>query len=662
MLTRFYSKLFGFAPKTIQFVLGNPALIRKRLFLTVPITVWTAIFYQLSPLLIKFQVDSLTNEWENILGISFGSVLEVFMVFVGIYIFIYIIDTVLTVIQEILLYKLKQDTTNYLEDKFNQLLATFDGAFLSGENNLRIIRSLQWNLGSLQGKMVDFMANSIELVVGIIALVLIIPFFHIYLLVYLIIAAVLEMIIDALQNWRWRQFEIIEQRQSDQKSELQWRYIWYFNIFLQNNWLDQVLSIYKQKRANHNQTELKQHNTNKQFDLIKNSLSSVTSGIGTLLAGYLVIQGEIPIGTFVVFSFYVSRLRSQFELMSRVFKYFFEIRFDLFRYDFLLHLRPKLDTTKSGNFEADNIQKITLNNISFVYPSFFDEEKNYIAMMQNQLGLLPKEIVDDGFWSRIRKLWQKLVINNLSNSKKDYIQKELEELNKIMTLSDNNKNVLNSLNLTFEKGKVYGIVGYNGAGKTTLMKLLKRSLDVSDGQILVDGIDLKRYSPDSWRQNFASLEQNSYLIDSLSVLENMQIGSNRQVTPLQVKEIFAKLGIDKYITDPNVVVGEGVELSGGQQQMLEIARILLHKKPIVILDEGTNQMDAQKESKIFEIIKETKAESITLFISHRMTTINKCDQIVILEDGKITQVGSPKSLLEDKNSNLFQEFWKLQVE
>jgi ATP-binding cassette, subfamily B, bacterial len=110
------------------------------------------------------------------------------------------------------------------------------------------------------------------------------------------------------------------------------------------------------------------------------------------------------------------------------------------------------------------------------------------------------------------------------------------------------------------------------------------------------------------------------------------------------------------------LIGEGVEFSGGQAQLLELARILISPRSIIVLDEGTNQLDAIKEAKVMQLIKEYTKESIVIFITHRMTTCLKCDQVLVIENGMLDVIGEPRKLLDSKTPNLFKTFWNVQVE
>jgi ABC-type multidrug transport system fused ATPase/permease subunit len=225
------------------------------------------------------------------------------------------------------------------------------------------------------------------------------------------------------------------------------------------------------------------------------------------------------------------------------------------------------------------------------------------------------------------------------------------------------KEILHSLNLKLEKGKMYAIVGYNGAGKSTLSSLIKRNLDPSSGQILINGDrSLTTIDPTEWKSLISSLEQKSVIWPGISLRDNLLLGATGTISDDQMWQALERVGIKDKVSDLDLIYGEGMELSGGQEQLIELARVILQKKPLVILDEGTNQLDAMKEANIINIMNQIKQEAIVIFISHRMTSSSKCDQIIVLDNGRIEAVGGHKELIVDQKTNLYQAMWKLQVE
>lgn len=688
MFNSFLAKLFNVSKEAVEFVRDNKKRYVQRLLIILPLTAWATIFYQVNPLFIKWQIDSLTQGWTRIGVYEFNQVIIVFALIIGLYLLLNLLDKFFLFLKNIVILRLNQDTEGFLEDKFTNFLTKFDGAFLSSENNLRLIRNLQWRLSDIEKKFTELLQKVIESGLGIFALILVLPLIHPYLLIIIITSVVVDLLIDYVQNQNWRQFELLEARQSEQRNEIKWRLIWYFNQILSNNWLTQINRVYTQRRNDFFKTQFRQQRLDQNFSLAKDISNLLVYSLASLVGGYLVINKQIEIGTFVIFGLYIDRLKSQVQSIGSVFRTIFELRFELFRFDFLMHIKPKLDYSNIQKFESSSVFKITIQNLSFQYPQFFQEELDYLQMMQKRVGIL-KDIDDKNPLTQniseakknkqnwFQKIYNKIVHQSISVWNRNRLNDEFKELEKMFEKAGENKMILENLNLELEQGKIYAIVGYNGAGKTTLTRLLKRSVDPTSGDIFLHYTipgksgktksfvpNMKNIDPLVWRKNLASLEQQSFLWDSLSVRDNLLLGLDSKESKIDDKKLFEvieKVGLGDIVKDLDAIIGEGLELSGGQAQLLEIARVYLQKKPIVILDEGTNQLDAVRENQILELLQEIKKTSIVIFITHRMTTCHKCDEVVILENGKLAVKGSPVDLLKSTKPNLYKKFWRLQV-
>ncbi len=675
-LTKLFAKIFAVSPQTINFVADSKNYYLKRLYWLIPLTIWSVVYYNLNPLFLKFQVDSLTQNWTNIWQISLGATIYVFLTIVIIYLILNILDYIFKYIVEIFTLKLKQSTEAFLEDKFWNLLKTFDGVFLDGQNNIRIIRNLQWEITNIDRKFFDLVRLSIQGIVGIFALVAVLPLIHPYLILVAFFNIILGSFLDYLQNQTWRKYEILESRQNEERWDIKWGLINNFLIALSNNWLKDLLFSYNKIRANYFQTKYKQDQSDQFFLLLKNFLETLAYIGGILIAGYLFITGQIPLGTFVIFDIYISRFKNQLDILANMFRTFLDLKFQLFRFNFFINLKAKLDLTQIQDFKTNTINKIIIKNLQFSYPKAYDEEIAYIQALKKQVGIFQEIDQKQNFPKlqnlslklKIEKIWEyfknKIFYQTFSSWQRENIKKELETLEKTLVVKEN-PTVLKSINLELKKGNIYAIVGYNGAGKTTLVKLLKRLIDPANGRIIIESnqkrFNLLNIDPLIWKEYLANLEQTSFLWESLSVRENLILGSNNpNLKDKTIFEALKKVGLEK-IKNLNDKIGENLELSGGQKQLLEIARIYLQQKPVIILDEGTNQLDVEKEENILNILKEIKKNAIVIFITHRITTAAKCDFIVTLENGRITNFDKPKNLIVSNKDNLFKTFWQKQV-
>ncbi len=220
--------------------------------------------------------------------------------------------------------------------------------------------------------------------------------------------------------------------------------------------------------------------------------------------------------------------------------------------------------------------------------------------------------------------------------------------------NDDLPNVLKGIDLTIKKGDRVGIIGKTGCGKSTTVDILMGLLEPTEGKILLDGEDLySRNHPErsiGWRKSIAQVPQSIFLIDS-TIKENIAFGIPKdQIDINKVKLAAKKAQIESFIESSKgqyeAFVGErGIRLSGGQRQRIGIARALYREAEVLIFDEATSALDTGTESAVIEAIEVLKRELTLIMISHRMETLSCCDYLIRIEDGKITETGTPKEIL-----------------
>ncbi len=226
---------------------------------------------------------------------------------------------------------------------------------------------------------------------------------------------------------------------------------------------------------------------------------------------------------------------------------------------------------------------------------------------------------------------------------------------------DGEKDVLDDVCLNIEKGKTYALVGPSGGGKTTICHLIPHFYDVTQGEILVDGRDLRTVTRESIRRNIGIVQQDIYLFNA-SIRDNILYG-RLDATEEEVIEAAKRANIHDYImtleNGYDTQIGErGVRLSGGQKQRLSIARVFLKNPPILILDEATSALDNTTEILIQQALDELCRGRTTLVVAHRLSTIKNADEIAVIADGKIAEQGTHDELIAQ--NGLYADLYSLQ--
>lgn len=207
--------------------------------------------------------------------------------------------------------------------------------------------------------------------------------------------------------------------------------------------------------------------------------------------------------------------------------------------------------------------------------------------------------------------------------------------------------VLRNINLEIPKGKTVALVGRSGSGKSTMVDLLPRFYDVTEGEILIDGVNIKSMDLSALRQMFAIVTQEAILFHG-SIEDNIRFGS--EAPSDEIREFAQVAHAAEFIGHApggyaSQIGDRGQKLSGGQRQRLTLARALLRKSPLLILDEATSALDSESEKLIQNALDKVLPDKTAIVIAHRLNTIKQADLIVVLEDGAIAQVGTHNELI-----------------
>ena len=259
---------------------------------------------------------------------------------------------------------------------------------------------------------------------------------------------------------------------------------------------------------------------------------------------------------------------------------------------------------------------------------------------------------------------QKNMINDSSDAKDIKVKNseiEFKDIN--FSYESEGEQTLNSINLEFKGGKMTSLVGHSGSGKSTIMNLIPRFYDSQSGDITIDKQSIYKTTINSLRKEISMVSQETTLFDDTIknnikyAKEDATVEEVLNVSKLSFCDEFINKLPDKYET----MIGEnGVRLSGGEKQRLSIARAMLKKSSIILLDEATSSLDSETESKIQEALKVLTKDKTTIVIAHRLSTILNSSNIYVIDSGKVVGSGKHEDLL--RKSELYKHFYEQQIQ
>ena len=302
-------------------------------------------------------------------------------------------------------------------------------------------------------------------------------------------------------------------------------------------------------------------------------------------------------------------------------------------------------------FNASNEMKDVMGKIFETLP-LFDENNRYIENYQSLVNNKNSKIENINSSEEKYTGFESIVISNLD-----------------FTYKNSSKKALDGVNMSFEKGSKYALVGHNGAGKSTLINLLLRLYDPTNGEILLDGKRYNTLDVHSLRSLFNVVLQNCQVY-ALSIAENILMHSVKNEEDEQkVWNALGNVGLDEYVrTLPDGInsiltkefTEDGIILSGGQMQKLLLARTFVNDAPIILLDEATSAMDAISENNIYTEIEKYACNKTLIYISHKLSATKNADQIYVFENGRIIESGTHSELMELQG--VYEKMFTMQAE
>ena len=283
------------------------------------------------------------------------------------------------------------------------------------------------------------------------------------------------------------------------------------------------------------------------------------------------------------------------------------------------------------------------------FSSFIGFLSESMSTIKNSLGRIRELFEDDEFEMekfgnvRLENVAGKIEFKNVAFKYKEYEFKKDKKVKKVAKNLKSETHVLENVNFVIEPNTTVAFVGKSGSGKSTILSLISKMLEADGGEVLIDGVDIKKLDKDTLRRSISLVNQFPYIFD-MSIKENLLLAkedATDEEIERAIKDSYLNEFIDTLPNGINTVVGEsGVKLSGGQRQRLAIARALLRQTSIIIFDESTSSLDNFAQEHIKKCIDNLKGKSTIVIVAHRLSTIRNVDNIFFLEDGKIVDEGS----------------------
>jgi len=341
---------------------------------------------------------------------------------------------------------------------------------------------------------------------------------------------------------------------------------------------------------------------NRIFFIALTSIAAIATAVAYGIGGHLAINDQLTVGTLLAITALLARLYGPLTALSNVRVDVMSALVSFERVFEVLDLQPMVTDSQNAKILKTDKPEVKFDSVSFTYPS---AKEISLASLE---AVAKPELVESG-------------------------------------------EVLKNISFTVLPGTLTGIVGPSGAGKSTISSLIPRLYDVTSGGIFIDGLDIRQYSIKSLRENIGVVTQDSHMFHD-SIYANL-LYADSNVSKDEIENACRAAQIWDFIEGlPNgldTVVGErGHRLSGGEKQRLAIARLLLKKPSLVILDEATAHLDSENEALVQAALKEVLKNRTSIVIAHRLSTIVNADQILVIDSGSIVERGTHEELVNQK--------------
>jgi ABC-type multidrug transport system fused ATPase/permease subunit len=605
------------------------------------LTVISSVLSGIIPFFAKVQLDQLSQPNTSLYSLPTTPYI-LFLAFL-------LIPAALTIGQEFLSELVHNRILNTMSRSFEietrrriwEKLYDFDAGYLESERN-----SFLFNQASqttrLPSEILSFFRSNLSIVVTLITIIPLLFLVSPWLLILIFCGAALQFFFSQKQ-FQERMVDNLEYEHLSRQRDKYDRVLYYFfqhikQMGIVRQIIQDQLKIYDQEQRISQRRGIERE----QFRLLQFGIDNLIAVAINLFVGYQVLSGSLELGTFVLTVSYTQQISYMMKRITYIVDDWHKIDFDYFRLSFFLQLNSRWKKPESPQ-QLKQVEAIKLHHVSFSYPDYYEEERQYLRQLKEKITSY-LQVGGTGSW---------------------YYRDSLTELEQLLAQPSRNETVLHQVSLELKRGQVTALLGRNGAGKTTITRLLMHHFEPTSGHVLVNKTSIDQLDQEWLFRQFAILTQTPLVLPRFSVRENLTFGVDRKVTDEEIWYILQQVGLElalrKVTKGLEANIGEDTRLSGGQEQLLVLARVLLQQRPFIILDEGTSQLDVENEARILKLLMTQAHEKNAgvLFITHRVTTARKADTLLIIDNGKIVEQGTHHELLEKEG--LYSTFWQTQI-
>jgi len=622
-------------PAFAPFLLG---LLRRRWPLLAGLAVLAlaeAAALALAPVLVRRQLDALGGAGPSPLTLFFAAT----GVLLGIQLFHSACGAVGRVLDARGRERLSMDMDRAIYDRMDRL----DVGFLENPRNRRLVYMF-FEIGQLPWDAFVFLRSLGQSLVWIAGVLPLLLWFDWRVVAFLCAGSLLQILVLRRRIRRENTYRLYRERRMAGINEMIFLLRYHYHQVLSLGGQEQVRRTYWERRGEALELTVGQARIGARYQWLFAGLGHLLTAAVALLLGLRVLAGELSVGSFVMLTAWAAALVGALGALHEQAAEWARLSSLVLQWRFFWGQPGTLEG--GGGRPEPEPGELALADVSFAYPVLGGGERDYVTFLVRELG---RRLERRDSWKadhEVLRDWEAL----------------LEEPAAPVP-------VLAGLDARFLRGTVTAVVGANGAGKTTLLRLLNRHHDPGRGAILWDGVPLTRLDAAAVRTRISLVSQSPFLLEGFTVRENLGFGCDPPPDDGRLKDLLRRVGLDEAVRawpggldagGLDAVLGQDVTPSGGQAQLLVLARALLQDRPVLILDEGLAQLDALREQAVMDLLHEHKARRIVILVTHRLPTARKADRILVVADGRVAEAGTHEELvtLED---GVYRRFWDVQM-